>query len=65
MITGTSAGSPWRASRANASASACSVCRNAQRSTTLPWSSSTVTSWLVLAQSHPTNLTLASSGTRS
>jgi hypothetical protein len=61
MITGRWAGWPWRASRANVSASACSVCRNAQRSTTLPWSSRTVTSWLVLAQSHPTNFTLASS----
>jgi hypothetical protein len=64
MITGTSAGWPWRASRASAWPSPCSVCRNAQRSTTLPWSSSTVTSWLVLAQSHPTNFTLASSGSR-
>ena len=36
MITGAWAGRQWRASRANVSASACSVCRNAQRSTTLP-----------------------------
>jgi hypothetical protein len=30
--------------------------RNAQRSTTAPASSSTVTSWVVLAQSQPTNI---------
>jgi hypothetical protein len=55
MMTGSSAGSLGSARRSSAAARSCSVCRNAQRSTTAPASSSTVTSWVVLAQSQPTN----------
>jgi hypothetical protein len=56
MMTGSSAGAPWLASRAKAVAKSASLCWKAQWSITMPRSSMTVTSWLALAQSHPTNI---------
>src|SRR5215217_665771 len=56
IATGNCSGRPWRTRRAMVASRPSSVCSGAHRSTILPASSITVTSCVVLAQSHPTNI---------
>jgi hypothetical protein len=56
IATGSSSGRPERPSRTSASDNPASVGGGVQWSTTVPASSITVTSWAVLAQSHPTSI---------